>query len=235
MFVMVFYVVKYKNKLRWFYVNINLWGAAKYGEDLNKYSIEKDIPDGGKEITFPWNVRVFTLPTCAIFGAIDGVFLNISHAAVYGAAGVLTFDASLLTRAGAYALSVIVDSVTLSLLGTSSLFMDYSNIEKFSKDIISDSSHLIAKPPISFNILTSRIVCLIGIVSGIPWFFVHAILDFAKNVIHNIGEIIAKATELSINFMQVGIACLLSPISILFFPSGFNYECFFSEKRNELG
>lgn len=210
-------------------MQLNLSGVRNFNKDISLYT---DTTRVDKETinSLPLNVRIFTLPTCAVFRAIDGVFENISKTIIFGMGGVLSFDVTLIAASANCALSTFVEPVTLFVLGVSCPFMKHSQATAFA-EAINNFDILENKQKASFNVLTSRIIALAVDVQILLSVLVKEISALAIKIIHYVGEIITDAIGTTIKIVAIGVSwCIFTTMSLI--DSADAVKRFFNEKKN---
>jgi hypothetical protein len=145
--------------------------------------------------TLKWNVRLLTLPTCAVSLIIQNAISDIASTAIYGIGGVISFDVTLLAAAGNSALSAVVNPIALLILGLSTPFLKYSQAIEFANSIMLNYHTDTETPPASFNALTGRIISLVIGISTISENLTNSITHLVNVIINELG----KSTAFAIN------------------------------------
>lgn len=176
-------------------MELNLSGVNNFTKAIIEYSnrTAKDPIN----YSIPYSVRIFTLPTCAIFQAIRSIFENTSSTVIYGIGGILSLDSKLFAASATCALSAIIDPIALFVLGVSCPFMLHSKATILCNKI-KDLGSEFQRPSATFNALTVRVMAVIISLHETANQLIISISELATFTLHKFGKFVGGVVIRSI-------------------------------------
>lgn len=169
-------------------MQFNLLGIGRFQNDMESFVCYRSLPI---------SARIISLPTSAVFRAIQSIFDNMCETVLFGVAGVINFNAQALSASAKCALSIVIDPIALLVLGVACPFMSLAGCKELINNIGKTYDNF-EKPPATFGALTGRVIVILIGVTNIIKISVKTISKTAIPIIHKLGECLGIIVERTI-------------------------------------